>query len=288
MKILIDKNSILSIENPKINKNKEYCHNLDGFEFCDIDKGVLVYHKKQLKIIHLKDLGDKMGVFMVGQRDEEINDVDLILESVENALKLFSGFDENTGEKYHFLAKYSENKMKDLNIKLQKLGSKIIVNKTEKGFCIKNKNEEELKYDPINFLFGLRLVYGDLNIKEKNLKSIKIQVPLFSAFQENEELIDECVNSLVDNNIFLKKNIQKTNDGVVYQLTSSDFELLEIFAKLYQSIEKGLKINKLTELEKIKLQLMDFIKSNNKIPNNGKKEVLEELEKGVIKILIKN
>ena len=288
MKILIDRNNILSIENPKINKNKEYCHNLDGFEFCDIDKWVLVYHKKQLKIIHLKDLWDKMWVFMVWQRDEEINDVELILESVENALKLFSWFDENTWEKYHFLAKYSENKMKDLNIKLQKLWSKIIVNKTEKWFCIKNKNEEELKYDPINFLFGLRLVYGDLNIKEKNLKSIKIQVPLFSAFQENEELIDECVNSLVNNNIFLKKNIQKTNDGVVYQLTSSDFELLEIFAKLYQSIEKWLKINKLTELEKIKLQLMDFIKSNNKIPNNWKKEVLEELEKGVIKILIKN
>jgi hypothetical protein len=87
-------------------------------------------------------------------------------------------------------------------------------------------------------LFGLRLVYGDLNIKNNELKSIKIQIPLFSSFQENEELIDECVNSLTDNNIFFKKNIQKVKDGIVYQLTSSDFELLEIFAKLYQGIEK--------------------------------------------------
>jgi hypothetical protein len=43
---------------------------------------------------------------------------------------------------------------------------------------------------------------------------------------------------LADNGIFLKKNIQETKDGIVYQITSSDYELLQIFAKLYEPIEK--------------------------------------------------
>ena len=37
---------------------------------------------------------------------------------------------------------------------------------------------------------------------------------------------------------FLKTNIQDTNDGIVYQITSSDFELLQIFARFYEPIEK--------------------------------------------------
>ena len=288
MKIVIDNNNILSIQYPEINETKEYCYNLDWFEFCDFNKWIIVYHKKQFKIIHLRDLWDKMWVFMVWQKDEELENIELNLESVEHALKLFSWFDENTGHKYYFLAKYSENKVDILNDKLKKLWSKVIVDKTEKWFCIDNKdtNEDEVIYDPINFLFGLRLVYGDLNIKNNDLKSIKIQIPLFSWFQENEELIDECINSLTDNSIFFKKNIQKVKDGIVYQLTSSDFELLEIFAKLYQGIEKWLKISKVDELETVKLQLIEFIKTNDKIPSNWKEEVLKELENWIIKILV--
>jgi len=38
MKILVDKNNILVIENPNIPETKEYCHNVSGYEFCDFDK----------------------------------------------------------------------------------------------------------------------------------------------------------------------------------------------------------------------------------------------------------
>jgi hypothetical protein len=40
---------------------------------------------------------------------------------VENALKLFNGFDEDTGEKYYFLHKFNENKLKNINQKLKSL-----------------------------------------------------------------------------------------------------------------------------------------------------------------------
>jgi hypothetical protein len=87
-------------------------------------------------------------------------------------------------------------------------------------------------------LFGLALVYGDLTIKNNDLKSVKTQIPLFGKYKDNTTLIEEVIETLKDNCIFLKTNIQNTNDGIVYQITSSDFELLQIFARFYEPIEK--------------------------------------------------
>lgn len=286
MKILIDQNNLLVIENPNISKTKEYCHNLSWFQFCDYDKWLIVYHKNQFKIINLKDLWDKMWVIMVGETDQELKDVELDLASTENALKLFDAFDEESGEKYYFLYKFSENKLDRLNSNFKKIGSKISVKKNNKWFCFP-KIDEELTYDPISFLFGLWLVYGDLNIKNQELKSIKIQIPLFWIFKEHQELIDEIVNTMLDNSIFVKTNITENSDGIIYEITSSDYELLEIFARFYQAIEKRVKITKLSELDKLKNELIEFLRNNQDIPVKWKLEILKSLEKWVIKILIK-
>ena len=257
MKIVIDKNNLLTIENPSITQTKEYCNNVGWYNFCDFDKWMIVYHK-----------------------------INLVLESAENAMKLFKGFSEDTWEKYYFLHKLKENKLEELNIKLNKLWSQLIINKTEKGFCIENK-DEELIYNPISFLFWLWLVYGDFNVKNNDLKSIKIQIQLFWIHKENVDIIDEAIGTLADNGIFLKKNIQETKDGIVYQITSSDYELLQIFAKLYEPIEKWLEINKYTDVLKIKEKLVEFLKTNKEIPNEWKKETIEEIENWMIKVLAK-
>jgi hypothetical protein len=57
----------------------------------------------------------------VREHDDEYDDMELDVESMESALKLFDGFDENTGEKYYFLYKFGENKMNELQEKLIKL-----------------------------------------------------------------------------------------------------------------------------------------------------------------------
>jgi hypothetical protein len=49
----------------------------------------VVYHKNYFKIINLKDLGDKMAVIMVGEKDEELDELMIDINSVENALRLF-------------------------------------------------------------------------------------------------------------------------------------------------------------------------------------------------------
>ena len=133
-------------------------------------------------------------------------------------------------------------------------------------------------------MFGLRLVMV-IWISKQWVKIYKNTNTIIFIISRKRRTYRWMRNSLTDNNIF-SKNIQKVKDGIVYQLTSSDFELLEIFAKLYQGIEKWLKISKVDELETVKLQLIEFIKTNDKIPSNWKEEVLKELENWIIKILV--
>ncbi len=286
MKILVDDNNILSIENENIPQVKQYSYNVSGYSFSDFDKWIIVYHKKQFKIINLKDLGDKMWVILVWEHDDEYEDMELDLESMESALKIFDWFDENTGEKYYFLYKYGENKMNELQEKISKLGSKIELKKTEKWICLPLV-DEELVYNPISFLFGLVLVYGNLQIKDWDLKAIKVQIPLFGKYMEAQDIIDEMVAVLAENGLYVNKNILRTDDGIIYELTSSDYELLQHFARFYEPIEKWLKISKYDDVLNIKKELIEFIKTNPEIPSEWKDEVLKTLENGLIKIMEK-
>lgn len=70
MKIEIDKNNLLTIFNENIPQTKEYTYNVSGYTFCDFDKGIVVLHKKERKIISLKNLGDTMSVVYLAQRPE--------------------------------------------------------------------------------------------------------------------------------------------------------------------------------------------------------------------------
>jgi len=284
MKITVDDNNILSIENENIPQAKKYTYNVDGYNFSDFDKGIIVYHKKQFKIINLKDLWDKMWVILVWEHDDEYDDMELDLESMESALKLFSGFDENTGEKYYFLYKFGENNMNRLNENLSKLWSKIQLQKTMRWIWIP-QDDKELVYNPISFLFGLFLVFGIFQIKDGDLKAIKAQIHLFGQYTDNTEIIDESIKVLAENWLFIKKNIQNIWDGIVYEITSSDYELLQHFARFYEPIEKWLKISKYDEVENVKKNLIEFIQTNPEIPNEWKDEVVKTLENGMIKIM---
>jgi hypothetical protein len=56
MRIEIDKNNLLTIFNESIPQTKEYTYNVSGYTFSDYDKGIIVLHKKDRKIINLKNL----------------------------------------------------------------------------------------------------------------------------------------------------------------------------------------------------------------------------------------
>lgn len=287
MNILIDNNNILAIENEDISNNKQYSYNLNWFQLSDFDKKIVVYHKKQFKIINLKDLWDRMWVIMVWEHDDEYDNMELDIESMESATKLFSWFNENNWEKYFFLYKYWENKMNLLNENLSKLWSNISFLKWEKWITT-SFNDEELVYNPISFIFGLILVYGNFQIKDWDLKAVKAQIPLFWQFLDNKDIIDETIDVLAENWLFINKNIINTEDWIIYEIASSDFELLEFFAKFYEPIEKWLKISKIDEVQKVKWDLINFLQTNINIPTIWKDDVINALENGMIKILIKS
>lgn len=134
MKIEIDNNKLLCIENKNIPQTKEYTYNVSGYVFSDYDKGIIVLHKKELKIINLKNLGDTMSVIYIAPRAEM--KVPFDAEGFINGLCLFEGFDEATGQRYYFIPKFAEKEQEATNTTLQKLGIHAEIKKTERGCLV--------------------------------------------------------------------------------------------------------------------------------------------------------
>ena len=130
MKIQIDKNNLLTITNENIPQTKEYSYHVSGYSFSDFDKGILVLHKKDWKIINLKNLSDNMNVVYL--IDREITIPKISQEAVINALCLFDSFDENTGKKYYFIPKFQEKNLATTNSILEKLNIPANIQKTDK------------------------------------------------------------------------------------------------------------------------------------------------------------
>lgn len=295
MEILIDKNNLLVIENPNIPKIKEYDFTASGYRFGDYDKWIVVYHKKQIKIINLKNLGENMNVFFVIKR-KKISGIELDKNLFGLALWLFSGFDENTGDKYFFVPRIKDSEVDIVNKKLEKLGIDCKLIKSEKGIIVDkiqsnenimfSINHLEWKNSIINFLFGLVLIYGKMEIKNNELIGIKIHLPLFGQYIKYKEELDSMIKNLQEDGIFLNSSIVKNNDGIIYQLSSSDYELLWFLANWYQSIEKIDKILKQEIISKVKLDLINFVEMDWQVPYNWKEKVLEMIEDGIIKLLV--
>lgn len=296
MKVLIDQNNLLAIENPNIPKLKEYTNIASGYRFSDYDKWIIVYHKKEIKIINLKNLWDNMNIFYVNKRESLIEN-NLDLDWFLAAVVLFSGFDENTWNKYFFIPRMKEVELEPLNIKLEKLWIDIKLEKNEKWIVVKSwldmyKKSTAAIFDNdanigniLSFLFGLVLIYGKMDIKNWEIIWIKIHIPLFGQYIKYKESIDEIIKNLQNEWIFLNHSILQNWDWIVYQINSWDYELLWSFVNFYQSVEKVQKIFKQEFTEKAKSELINFIDINEQVPENWKEEVLRMIDDGVMKVL---
>jgi hypothetical protein len=69
MKLLFDENKLLTIKNPNIPETKEYHNTVSWYNFSSFDMWIIVLHKKQIKIINLKNLWEKMSVFFLDNRE---------------------------------------------------------------------------------------------------------------------------------------------------------------------------------------------------------------------------
>ena len=115
MQLTFDQHHVLCVENPNIPQLKEYRFSLSGYEISSYDKGIFVYHKRQRKLVNLKNLGEGMQVCYCQKRKNPDYQFNRLM--LERTLAMFSGFNEETGEKYRFLpffSKDTEKLQKDL------------------------------------------------------------------------------------------------------------------------------------------------------------------------------
>jgi hypothetical protein len=71
---------------------------------------------------------------------------------------------------------------------------------------------------------------------------------------------------------------QTTNDGIVYQISCNDYELLKNFAEYAKGIEKINKITKEDQALEYKQSLIEFLENNPDIPTEGKAEVIQQIQ----------
>lgn len=208
-------------------------------------------------------------------------------EECINGLCLFEGFNETTGEKNYFIPKFTEKEIEPINEKLQALGIKAQIKKTDKGFFVVWAHPKEYRGKYLSFLFALVLLYGKMDAKNGELIWIKTHIPLFGQFLKHEEIFDMMKKQLAEEWIFIKTDILANNNGIIYQISSNDYELLEIFAQWYEAVEKFEKISKREFTEEMKTKLIEFIETNPEIPQDGKVEVMKAIKEWTIKLLTK-
>jgi len=288
MRIQKDNNNLLTIFNENIPQTKEYTYHVSGYTFSDFDKWIIVLHKKEWKIISLKNLGDNMSVVYV---KDCLWKVDFAHSFFEDALRIFQWFNEETGEKYYFTPNIQERELAEKNNILKKIGSKCALKKTEKGILVDDLNPVIVSAGDLDkissLLFGLMIIYGKFETKNKELQSCKIQLPLSWWYLQMQDKIDEIISILKQLGVFLKTDKLPNKNGIVYQISSNDYELLEIFAHWYEAVEKFEKITKREFTQEMKIKLIEFIETNPEIPQDGKAEVLKQLQEWTIKLLTK-
>ena len=276
-------------QDEKLYTGKTYRHNFQWFDFDEENYIFYVWHKKEIKLIESKNLWSTMNVFFLKDWALEINRLtNNVKDWISTACQIFSAFDEENGWFYNFLPYFPTKAVEEKNQTFEKLWLNIQLSNGPKWVLIKN-NESENKVNiedldiewKIWFLFGLTVLYWKFENKWEKLSAIKIQLPLFGQFLAIWDEIRNIQKNLQNNWIFIQisENIQW--DKHTYEITSNDYELLEIFAKVYLPVENFSQITKRELTQEAVEALKVFIEKE------GESELIKEIEKSCVKILQK-
>ena len=279
----------LTKQDENLYTGKTYCHNFQWYKFEEENCIFYVWHKKEIKLIESKNLWSTMNVFFLKDWTLEINELTYNTKSwILTACQIFNAFDEENWWFYNFLPYFPTKSVEEKNGLFQKLWLNIELSNSPKWVLIKNNEEhskiliEDLDIEwKIWLLFGLTLLYWKFENKGEKLSAIKIQLPLFGQFLSTWDKIRNIQKSLQDNWIFIQisENIQW--DKHTYEITSNDYELLEIFAKLYLPVENFSQITKREQTQEAIEALKTFLE---KEWNN---ELITKIDNSCVKLLQK-
>ena len=276
-------------KNEQLNTGKTYRHNFQWYDFDDENCVFYVWHKKEIKLIESKNLWSTMNVFLLKDWNLEIKELTYDIKSwIFTACQIFNAFDEESGWFYNFLPYFPTKTVEEKNELFKKLWLDIELSNSPKWVLIKNDGlNNKIMIEDLNiewkiwFLFGLTLLYWKFENKWEKLSAIKIQIPLFGQFLSIWEEIRNIQKDLQNEWIFIQisENIQW--DKHTYEITSNDYELLEIFAKLYLPVENFSQITKREQTQEALKALENFL--NNEWEN----ELKEKLNNSCVKLLQK-
>lgn len=277
-------------DNQQLHTGKTYHHNFQWYSFEKENCIFYVWHKKEIKLIESKNLWSTMNVFFIKDSQLKIDNLTYNIKSwILTSCQIFSAFDEDNGWFYNFLPYFPTKSVEEKNELFKKLWLNIHLSSSPKWILIKNDetnnkiNIETLDIEwIIGFLFGLILLYWKFENKWEKLAAIKIQLPLFWQFLTIWNKIKNIQKKLQEQWIFIQisENIQW--DKHTYEITSNDYELLEIFSNLYLPVENFSQITK-RELTQEALKALETFLNNEweyettKRTNNSCIKLLQKL-----------
>ena len=281
--------TFLTKQDEKLYTGKTYRHNFQWYNFEDENCIFYVWHKKEIKLIESKNLGSTMNVFFLKDWTLKVDEInENIKKWILTACQIFNAFDEENGWFYSFLPYFPTKAVEEKNELFKKLWLNIELSNSSKWVLIRNDewnnkvNIEDLNTEwKIWFLFGLVLLYGKFENKWEKLSAIKIQLPLFGQFLSLWDEIKNIQKKLQEEWMFIQisENIQWNKH--TYEITSNDYELLEIFAKLYLPVENFSQITKREQVQEAIEALKIFLKKE------GESKLIEKVNNSCVKLLQK-
>jgi hypothetical protein len=157
----LDANNLLCIEDPAIDTGKIYQQCFQGYLISEHNKLLFIIHKKEIKLIELKNIGDTMGVFYLARR-AALSSFPMKIESLAVASQLFKGRDEQQGNHYYFLPYFSPKTTIATNKLLETLHLPFQLTVNEKGVMVSTSLKGKFssladlpqsKEDYLSFLF---------------------------------------------------------------------------------------------------------------------------------------
>lgn len=278
----------LTKQDKQLDTGKTYQHNFQWYNFEEENCIFYVRHKKEIKLIESKNLWSTMNVFFVKNWELQINELTTNIKSwISTAGQIFTSFDEDNWWFYNFLPYFPTKSIEEKNELFNKLWLKIQLLNSQKWVMIKNEWNEKISLQDldlewiIGFLFGLTLLHWKFENKWEKLSAIKIQLPLFGQFLSMWDDIRNLQKKLQDNGIFIQisENIQW--DKHTYEITSNDYELLEIFTKIYLPVENFSQITKREQAQEAIEALKIFL------GKEWENEIITKINNSCVKLLQK-
>lgn len=289
-KFWFDEHHLLALEAVDGGYSKDYSLCLSWCRILSKDKGILIYNKRQWRIIHLKEISEGMQACYI--QENNIGGLNLNISMIENAFALFQWFNEETWEKYHYLPFFSKNVdvlEKDLNeffwlqLKITKEAQWNFVRWVNVSYAF----PKDLS-DILSFIFALIGIYWRIDEKDWEVSAVRAHVPLVWWTHIDEELDEAFKNLSEEYWLFIAAQRVQNWGKTIYQFACNDGEILNLYVNWLNSYRKTdyYKLNNYSKKQQeIKDQLIDYIKNEETLDIDWKDEVLKLLDKHVVKFI---